>query len=479
MSLPPETLCLAEASRVLAAGTTTARALTEAALARIDALNGQLHPFITVTAQSALAEANSADAEMATGRRRSALHGVPVALKDNIDVAGVPTTAHSRILADNIATRDAHLVTRLRAAGAVFVGKLALHEFARGGPLDVLPWPNARNPWNPDHTCGGSSSGAAVAVAAGMVPMAVGTDTGGSIRYPAGCNSLVGIKPTYGLIGRRGIYPLSFSLDAAGPLTRTVEDCAIALQVLAGHDPADAGSADVEIPDYAGALTTGIAGLRIGYARGYDAQSGVSPTQAQAMDAVAQRLAQLGATVIEIDLPGRPLMDAATWTILLAEGFAVHGRGLREHPQDYGRITRERLSIGAFVTGAHLVQAMRWRRHFISVFDGLLLGCDAILCSTSLGAPVPMAKVDGNPWRHSHPITAPFNLTGHPALAVPAGFDSAGLPLSLQLVGRRFDEATLLRIGHAYETVCDWKQTRPPLDGPGALTTQRERKTHG
>ena len=479
MSLPPETPSLAEASRALAAGTTTARALTEAVLARIEALDRRLHAFITVTAPSALAEADRADAEMVTGRRRSALHGVPVALKDNIDIAGVPTTAHSRILADNVAARDAHLVTRLRTAGAVFIGKLALHEFARGGPLDVLPWPNPRNPWNPDHTCGGSSSGAAVAVAAGMVPMAVGTDTGGSIRYPAACNNLVGIKPTYGRISRRGIYPLSFSLDAAGPLTRTVEDCALALQVLAGHDPAYAGSADVAIPDYAGALTSGIEGLRIGYARGYDAQSGVSPTQAQAMDAVAQRLAQLGAIVTEIDLPDRQLMDAATWTILLAEGFAVHGRGLREHPQDYGRITRERLSIGAFVTGAHLVQAMRWRRHFIAVFDGLLRCCDAILCSTTQVAPVPMAKVDGNPWRRSHPITAPFNLTGHPALAVPAGFDPAGLPLSMQLVGRSFDEATLLLIGHAYETACDWSQARPPLDGPGAWTAQQEEKSHG
>lgn len=467
MSLPPESPGLAQASRALAAGTTTSRALTEASLARIKALDGRLHAFVNVTAASALSEADRADSEIAAGRRRSTLHGVPVALKDNIDIAGVTTTAHSRILARNVATSDAHLVTRLRTAGAVFIGKLSLHEFARGGPLDALPWPNARNPWNPDHTCGGSSSGSAVAVAAGFVPMAVGTDTGGSVRYPAACNNLVGIKPTYGLIGRRGIYPLSFSLDTVGPLTRTVEDCALALQVLAGHDPADAGSADVAIPDYAGALPSGIEGLRIGYARGYDAQSGVSPTQAQAMDAAAQKLAQLGAIVAEIDLPDRRLMDAATWTILLAEGFSVHSHGLREHPQDYGRITRERLSIGAFVTGAHLVQAMRWRRHFIAVFDGLLRGCDAILCSTALGAPVPMARVDGNPWRSSHPITAPFNLTGHPALAVPVGFDPVGLPLSLQLVGRRFEEATLLRIGHAYESVSDWSQARPQLAGPG------------
>lgn len=468
MSLPPEVPGLAQASRALDERSTSARALTEASLARIAALDARMHAFITVTADRALADADKADAEIAMGRRRSALHGVPVALKDNIDIEGVRTTAHSRLLEGNVATRDAHLVTRLRAAGAVFVGKLALHEFARGGPLDVLAWPNARNPWNLDHTCGGSSSGSAVAVAAGMVPMAVGTDTGGSVRYPAACNNLVGIKPTYGLIGRRGIYPLSFSLDTAGPLTRTVEDCALALQSLAGYDPADAGSAEVAIPDYAGALHTGIHRLRIGYARRYDAQSGVSPVQAQALDAAAQRLGDLGAIVTEIDLPDRPLMDAATWTILLAEGFAVHARGLREHPQDYGRITRERLSIGAFVTGVHLVQAMRWRRHFITVFDALLSGCDAILCSSALGPPAPMSKVDGNPWRRSHPITAPFNLTGHPALAVPAGFDAAGLPLSLQLVGRRFDEATLLRIGHAYETACHWSRARPPLEGPDA-----------
>lgn len=463
MSLPPEMPGIAEASRALDAGAVTARSLTEAALARIEALDGQVHAFITVTAERALEEARRADAEIAAGRRRSPLHGVPVALKDNIDVAGVKTTAHSKILAGNVAARDAHLVTRLRNAGAVIVGKLSLHEFARGGPLDELPWPNARNPWNLDHTCGGSSSGSAVAVAAGMVAMAVGTDTGGSVRYPAACNNLVGIKPTYGLLGRRGIYPLSFSLDAAGPLTRTVEDCALSLQVLAGHDPADAGSARVNCPDYASELARSIEGLRIGYARAYDAQSGVSDDQARAMDAAAEKLASLGAIVTEVQMPDRRRMDAATWTILLAEGFAVHHRGLRERPQDYGRITRERLSIGAFVTGGHLVQAMRWRAHYTAALDALFDDVDAFVCSSALGAPAPMGKVDGNPWRRSHPITAPFNLTGHPALAVPAGFDPAGLPLSMQVVGRKFDEAAILRVGHAYETACAWRLARPPL----------------
>ena len=241
--LPPEALSLAEARKALAQGETTSRALTEASLARIAALNPKVSAYISVLSDAALASADAADAARARGEDLGLLAGIPVALKDNIDQAGAATTAHSRQRIDHIADKDAHVTALLRKSGAILTGKLALHEFARGGPGDDHPWPDAKNPWDLGRTCGGSSSGSAVAVASGMVAMAVGTDTGGSVRYPAGCCNLVGIKPTYGLISRRGVVPLSFSLDNVGPITRSVEDCALSLAVMAGHDAQDPGSA--------------------------------------------------------------------------------------------------------------------------------------------------------------------------------------------------------------------------------------------
>lgn len=464
MTLPPELPTVAEAARALAAGETTALALTEAALARIGALNPTLSAFIMVDAEGALASASQLDQERAAGQLRGPLHGVPVALKDNIDQARLPTTAHSRLRAGHVAPEDAHVTALLRAGGAVLMGKLALHEFARGGPGDDHLWPDAKNPWNTGHSCGGSSSGSAVATAAGMVSMAVGTDTGGSIRYPAGCCNLVGIKPTYGLISRRGVVPLSFSLDTVGPLTRSVEDCALSLQVMAGFDPDCAGSVQAPPADYTTELKRGIEGMRIGYARSYDRLSGVKPEQVAAMDQAADTLARLGAEVVEVDLPERRLMDAATWTIMLAEGFALHRKTLSENYDDYGQITRERLSVGAFVSGAQLVQAMRLRRQFTRIMDRTLAGFDAVICSTSAGGPPLMEQVDRNPWRHTHPITAPFNLTGHPALAVPVGRDAAGMPMSLSVVGPAFSEARLLRIARSYEQAAGWHLARPPLE---------------
>lgn len=454
---------LAEASRAIAAGTLSPVALTEMALARIAALDPALHAFIEVTAERARAAARQAEAEIAAGRRRGPLHGIPYALKDIYDVAGIRTTCHSRLMLQNMAHEDAVTTARLEAAGMVLLGKLSTHEFARGGPTDSLPFPNARNPWDPLRFAGGSSSGSGVAVAAGMVPLAMGSDTAGSIRLPASYCGVVGLKATYGRISRRGVFPLSFTLDHAGPLARTAEDCAMALQVLAGHDPEDPGSADEPVPDYLAGIGAGIAGAVIGRARAYDIESGVDAETMAALDAACDVLRDLGATVEEVGLPSRARTDACTQTILIAEGFAIHQHWLRDRPEAYGRVTRERLMMGAFVSGPEYVQAQRLRRVVAAEVDAVLARCDAILCAGSTSAAPLLEEVDEGPFRRSHPVTAAFNSTGHPVLAMPCGLGAGGLPLSLQLVGRSFGEAELLRIAHAYERAAGWWERRPPL----------------
>jgi len=454
---------LAEASAGIAAGTLSPVALTEAALARIATLDPKLNAFITITADRARHAAAAAEVEIKSGKRRGPLHGIPYALKDIYDVAGVRTTAHSKLLIDNIAREDATTTAKLEAAGMVLLGKLSTHEFARGGPTDVLPFPNAKNPWNTAHFAGGSSSGSGVAVASGMVGLAMGSDTGGSIRLPATFCGIVGLKPTYGVISRRGVVPLSFTLDHAGPLTRTVEDCALAMQVLAGYDPGDPGSAREAVPDYSADLRMGVAGLTIGRARAYDIEAGVDAEMMAAVDAAAEQWRALGAKTVDVVLPSKQRMDACIQTILLAEGFAIHGEWLRARPQDYGRVTRERLMMGAFVTGAEYVQAQRLRRIITAEVDAVLAGCDAILCAGNPTAAPRVVDVDEGPFRRSHPITGPFNATGQPGLALPCGFGASGLPLGLQLIGRNYVEAMLLRIAHAYEQAAGWLARRPDL----------------
>jgi aspartyl-tRNA(Asn)/glutamyl-tRNA(Gln) amidotransferase subunit A len=462
MSIPAPLPSLAESSRMIAEGSTTPTALAEQALGRIAALEPRLNAFITLTADRALAAARAAEAEIAAGRRRGPLHGVPYALKDIYDVAGVPTTAHSRVLMRNVPTQDAETTARLEAAGMVLLGKLSTHEFARGGPTDRLHWPSAKNPWNLDRFAGGSSSGSGVAVASGMVAMAMGTDTGGSIRAPAVYCGITGLKPTYGRVSRRGIVPLSFGLDHAGPLTRSAEDCAMSMQVLAGHDPGDPGSAPVPTGDYLTRLKDGIRGMTIGHAKAFNAGFNLSAEATAAQEEAVEVLRGLGASVVEVTLPSMRHMEAATWTILQAESFAIHQEHLRKTPELYGRVTRERIALGAFVTGPHYVQAQRLRSLLTEQMSAVFRHCEAFLCAPVGGTAPALKDVDEGPWRKQQPLTAPFNLTGHPALCVPGGFGADGLPLSLQFVGPAFAEAVLLRIAHALETVTDHHTRRPP-----------------
>lgn len=462
---PPAPSTIADAAGALRSGALTSLDLTRDALAQIAAHDGVLHAFIEVTADRALADAARADTLLAAGTDLGPMHGIPYALKDIYDVAGLRTTCHSHLKLQNVATSDSAVAERLAAGGAVLVGKTATHEFALGGPIHDLPFPAARNPWNPEHIPGGSSSGSAASVASGMVAVALGSDTGGSIRGPACLCGLVGLKPTYGRVSRRGVYPLSYTLDHCGPLTRTVADMAAVMQVIAGHDPRDPGSATVAVPDFAAGLAQGVSGLRIGYARRLFADNpNLNPGVLAAIDDAAETLRGLGARVDPVALPDYALFEACGRVILATESYAIHEQDLKTRPLAYGRHTYQRLAAGAALSGADYVQALRLRRELsAALHDGVLQSYDAIITAAGLdGAPrFDQFGRDAARWRGM--VNFPFNVTGSPALAVPVGFGHRGLPLGMQIVGRPFEEALLLRIAAAYEAATSWTAERPAV----------------
>jgi aspartyl-tRNA(Asn)/glutamyl-tRNA(Gln) amidotransferase subunit A len=456
-------LSAAKASRAFAARTLSPVELLRALLDRIAALDPTLHAFIRVDAEAALAAARAAEVEMAAGHLRGPLHGVPVALKDILDVAGEPTTCHSRVMLEHVARADAAVVERLRRAGAVIVGKLALHEFAIGGPSFDLPFPPARNPWNPAHHPAGSSSGAGVAVAAGLVPLAVGTDSGGSIRGPASACGIVGLKPTFGLISRRGVFPLAPTLDTVGPLARTVADVALLTDALAGHDPLDPASAERR-PGYAAVgLERGGRGLRVGFVRHFhEKDMPAEPAVAAALEEVARALAADGAQVRDVTLPPLAEFTGANYTIMYAEAWAVHAPWLTTRPGDYGRLGRQRLLAGAFLTAGDYIQAQRRRSELIAAMEEAFRHVDVLLCASAMTPPCRIDDAEAFARTNARHARAPFNLTGHPALAMLAGVSADGLPLSVQFAGRTFDEATLLRAARAWERAGGIDQLHPP-----------------
>ena len=380
---------------------------------------------------------------------------MPVGLKDIIDVAGQPTTCHSRLRLDHRAPRDATGVARLRGAGAILMGKVATHEFALGGPCFDLPFPPARNPWNPDHHPGGSSSGSGTGLAAGFFPLALGSDTGGSTRNPASACGVVGLKPSYGLLPRTGVFPLSWTLDHVGPMARTVADVAALTAALAGHDGEDPGSArPAAWADPVAGLEGGVSGLRIGYVRHFHERV------AAALEAAAAGFSAMGAVVRDVALPSLADFAAVNRTILTAEAFAIHQGWLAERPGDYAGLTRSALLVGGFITAADLLQAMRLRRQMMAAVEAALSRFDLLLCASSLTLPARIE--DAAEVARTYPLhaRAPFNVTGHPALAMMSGLSASGLPMSLQLVGRMFDERTLLRAARA------WERSLPAFDGP-------------
>ena len=439
-------------------------------LERIERYDGALNAFISIDRDGALSAAREAERELAAGRRRGPLHGVPVALKDILDVAGQRTSAHSAIHVDHIAQRDAFVVAKLRDAGAILLGKTSLHEFATGGPSFDLPWPPARNPWKRTHHPGGSSSGSAVAVAAGFAPIAIGTDTAGSVRNPATACGVTGMKPTYGTVSRTGAFPLAFSLDHVGTLARNVHDNAFALEALLGRDPADPASVEHPAPELRGGIGGGVRALRIGV---IDEFSTGADAEVRAAFADSCRLMeQLGAELVPLQLSPLEAYVGCGRLILQAEAFSVHERWLRTRMGDYGMRGRTRLLPGAFLSATDYIRAQQMRTLLAREFAGAMAGVDAALCVSSLELPCAIddeAEVDRT---YDRQARTPFNVTGTPAISVPMGFSRNGLPMGLQIVGKAFDEAMVYRVAHAYEAATDWHLRRPDLDGVPATIAQ-------
>lgn len=460
-------LSIAEASNGLRDGKLRSVDLIKASLDRIDQTDRELNSVITLLGSSALEAAEQADANIAAGNWLGPMHGIPVGFKDIYSTAGVLTTCHSRLLEDNIPTEDAETVARLKAAGAIPVAKLATHEFANGGPSFDLPWPPARNPWNTDHVPAGSSSGSGAAVAAGLVAGAMGSDTGGSIRGPAGVCGIVGLKPTYGLLSRRGVYPLSWTQDHAGPMTRTVEDCALMMQALAGYDPADPASVDMDVPNFVSGLKQPINGMRIGLERSWYAYDGGADSETTAtVDGVVDHLRGCGADVVEIKLPDIRDFHACGRIILLSEAYAIHRDHLAASPEKYGQSFRDRVRLGAFISAADYLDALRWRRQLthaaLAAMDAA--NVDVIVTANQYGAAETFENSKQTfPFFNKPYLTMPFNVTGMPALTVCAGFVESGLPVGAQLAGRPFGDDLVLRVGHAFETARGSLGRRPPL----------------
>jgi aspartyl-tRNA(Asn)/glutamyl-tRNA(Gln) amidotransferase subunit A len=449
----PADLSIPEAAAALREGRLTARGLTEAALARITMRNDRLHAFTFVN-PGALSEADRADALLRQGGA-GMFCGIPVAVKDMIDVAGQPATCGSAVLAGRIANCDAAAVARLRAQGAVFLGKLATYEFAMIGPDVNLPEPPARNPWNVNRITGGSSSGSAAAVAGGMVRLALGTDTGGSIRSPAAYCGVVGLKASYDRVSRNGAFPLSPSLDHVGPLAATVEEAALALDAMT-EDPAAWRPASAS-------LRRGATGLRIGYARSWFADDPqATPALIRAMDDAAAQLSMLGAGITETDLPDYALYEAAGLVILHAEALEAHLQLLREHLQSYGRPVLQSLAKGAAVEARDLASARQAHLELTEELLRALEPFDLLLTATALTPASPFPVDDGQTPQWTPMRTIPFNLTGQPALSLPIGFDG-GLPLGMQLTGRIGDEDLICAAGHAFERSTDHSVQRPSL----------------
>jgi aspartyl-tRNA(Asn)/glutamyl-tRNA(Gln) amidotransferase subunit A len=452
-------LTLAEAATAIQSGALSPVALTGTYLERIEHLNPVLNAFITLTADSARAEARAA--QEGTGPS-GPLRGIPIALKDLFDTAGVRTSAASKILAHRVPERDATVTARLRAAGAVLLGKLNMHEFAYGVSNDNPHHGPARNPWNTERIPGGSSGGSGVAIAAGLCLGTLGSDTGGSIRIPSSLCGITGIKPTYGRVSRAGVLPLSWSMDHVGPMARTVRDCAILLGVIAGHDPNDPASAGELVPDYLDGLEDGVRGLRIGLPRRYFFEQVDDPVLA-AIEAAADRLRAEGADVRDVDIDQIELAAIAGATILVSEAAAYHQRWLRERPSDYGEDVRQRLLTGELYPATAYINAQRVRTVMRDSFLRTLSDVDLLLApATPITAP-PIAGFSTDVRANLTRFTTPINLVGLPSLSLPCGFDANNLPIGMQLIGRPFDEALVFRAGRAFERVTDWHNRRPAI----------------
>jgi len=467
----PTAATLTDLARAIRAGKLSPVALTRAYLDRIARLDGTLRAYITVDRDGALAAAAALERETAAGAWRGPLHGVPLAHKDLCLIPGLPTSCGTSTSDYFVGAPPCTAVARLVSAGALTLGKLNMTELALGPFGDNAHHGDVQNPWRIGYVSGGSSSGSGAAVAAGLAAGALGTDTGGSIRLPAACCGLVGLKPTYGRVSRAGVMPLSWSYDHIGPLTCTVRDAALLLGVIAGHDPLDATSSRRAVPDYLAALDGGVKGLRIGVAGGFYADGVDAEVSRAVADAVAT-LGGLGAGVDTVPVPDpRPMVAACSNVMVRAEAAVIHARILKERPGDLQPAVRDRMAPGLTVTAVEYLQGQRLRAQFTREFIDDVFARIDVLATPTIPEPAPAlaaakagstADVIARMGRFSR-LTRPFNALGLPALSLPCGASADGRPIALQLVGRPFDEATLLRVGQAYESATAWGRRRPAL----------------
>jgi len=450
-------LTLADAAELLASRKISAHELATAVISKIEELNPDLRAFITVVRPGRVSE------------HRPPLNGVPISVKDLYDTKGIRTTAGSKVYAERIPEEDATVIKKLKEAGAVIVGKTNLHEFAFGVTTVNPHYGIARNPWDRERISGGSSGGSASAVALGLGFASLGTDTGGSIRIPASLCGIVGLKPTYGRVSLRGVVPLSWSLDHAGPMTRTVRDAAILMEIIAGHDPRDASASNLDVPRYTAALTKNIRGIRIGIPNNHFYER-LSPAVENAIRPAIHVLEKLGAEIVGIDIPGIDVHRPIWLQIASPEAYSYHETFLRQHASLYGADVRGRLEAGRALLSIDYVRAQRARTRLKQQCRQLFENVDVIVTPT---APIAAPRIEdaNKPWG-SEPETAVaaltrftrfFNVVGLPAISIPCGFTSEGLPVGLQIAGRAFDESTVLRVAHAYEQDAGWFERRPAV----------------
>ncbi|MEV6591476.1 amidase [Streptomyces acidicola] len=455
--MQPCELSLAAAADAIRARQLSPVELADSVLERIAQMEPHLQAYVSVTAEHTRRAARAAERDIAAGRHRGPLHGIPMGLKDLIDVSGAATSASSRVRADHRAQADSTVAARLSAAGAVLVGKTHTHEFAYG-----LTTPQTHNAWDPDRVAGGSSGGSAVAVAAGMATFALGTDTGGSIRVPAALNGVVGLKPTYGLVPRHGVTSLSWSLDHVGPITRTVEDAALVLTALAGHDHRDPASLATPATDYRPAAGTDVTGLRVGVPRAYYFDH-IDPEAEAAVRRAIGQLRAMGARLVEVEIPMTRYIQATQWGLMVPEATAYHEGTLRTVPELYQADVRVLLEAGELMPAGDYLRAQRSRTLMRQEWARMLQEVDVIAAPTVPATAVKAGQetitwADGTVEGVSDAyvrLSSPANITGIPSLSVPVGHDTAGLPIGMQLLGRPLGESVLLRVGHAYE------QTQP------------------
>ena len=458
-------LTIREASALLKSGQLSPVELTQSFLDRIEATDDRLHSFIIVLKEQALDDARLAEAEIRRGDYKGPLHGIPFALKDLYDTAGITTTSGSKVDIDRVPTEDATTTARLKAAGGILLGKLMMHEFALGGPDFTTPFPPARNPWNLAHITGGSSSGSGAAVASGQAMAALGSCTGGSIRGPASLCGIVGLKATYGRVSRAGVVTLSWSQDHCGPMTWTVEDTAYMMQALAGYDPKDPTTSTAPVPDYSLSLREDIKGLTIGVPRHFffAPHESVNPEVVATVEKGLKVLEGLGANLQEVTIPSLEYVRAANSVIMLSEAFAYHEKNLQTRPHDFGEMVRARFRIGGLFSASDYVQSQRIRKVVNRECAEVLQKVDVLVTPTMTQPAAAFEGYDATSNITGRSFTAPFNLTGLPAISVPCGFTASGLPVGMQIAGKPFDEPGVIRAAYAYQQEARWFEQRPSI----------------